>query len=76
MIQSAHGPSMHIRYEDGVYSCPLCKFQYADGNKRESTLMKNKRGYTWRYCDKCGERFGICSNPISGIRGFDLREAI
>lgn len=76
MIQSASGPSLHIRYEDGVYECPHCKFKYADGHKRETQIMKSVRGYTWRYCDRCGERFGIATNPMSGIRAFDLTEVI
>ncbi len=76
MIQSAHGPSTHIRYEDGKYMCPHCYRNYDDGHKREIRAWRSKRGYTWRRCVCCQKRFGICSNPISGIRGFDLREAI
>lgn len=75
-MRSEHGPTGHIRYEDGIYRCPHCSRPYVDGIKRGSRIMKNKRGYTWRYCDRCGERFGISSNPMSGIRAFDLSEAI
>ena len=76
MIQSAHGPSVHLRYDDGNYQCPHCFLEYLDGDKMETRIMKNKRGYTWKTCDGCGERFGICSNPRSGIIAFDLSEAI
>lgn len=76
MIQSARGKNLHIRYEDGKYSCPHCWRNYTDGNEREKRIMKNKRGYTWRQCVCCLNRFGICSNPMSGIRGFDLNEVI
>lgn len=76
MIQSAHGPSTHIRYEDGHYQCPHCMQSYMDGCAREDRIFKSKRGHTWRRCIFCKKTFGICSNPMSGIRGFDLREAI
>jgi len=76
MIKESRGAFFHIIFDDGKYKCPHCRCVYTDGIKRESMMMKNKRGYTARKCLRCFTRFGIASNPRSGIIAFDLSEAI
>jgi len=58
------------------FKCPHCGKKYDDRNEVYlKRINKNKRGYTWKYCEnpKCRRNFGITGDMTGDTVSFKLK---